>query len=74
MKTAKEIIETLGKYPEDLNWYLLMDEDEGPLLVSEHTGDIANAQGCITLGCELLPQTLSYPEASKEFLKELKSL
>jgi hypothetical protein len=56
MKTAKEIIETLSKYPEDLKWYLVMDEDEGPLLVSEWTGDIADAQGCIGLGCELLPE------------------
>jgi len=52
MKTSAEIIEALRNYPPDLNWYVILDEDEGFMLISEYTGNISDAQGCIVIGEE----------------------
>ena len=52
VKTTKEIIAELSKYPDDLKWELIVDEDEGVMLVSDYTGDIANAQAVINLDDE----------------------
>jgi len=47
MISTKDLVRELNKYPDDLKWYVVIDEDEGGLLVSEYTGDIANAQVAI---------------------------
>ena len=49
MKTTKEIIAEFSKYPDDLKWEVIVDEDEGIIIVSDYTGDISNAQAVINL-------------------------
>lgn len=50
MKTAEEIVAELKKYPSQIKWYVVIDGDDGALLVSEYTGKPGDLQGCIELG------------------------
>jgi hypothetical protein len=47
MKTTKELIDELSKYPPDAKWYAIIDEDEGGMLVSGYDQRIPGWQGAI---------------------------
>ena len=38
MKTTQQIIDELNKYPLDIKWSVIIDDDEGGMLISEYTG------------------------------------
>ena len=49
MKSTKDLIKELEKYPDDYKWYAIIDEDEGAMLITDYTGNLSNAQAAINL-------------------------